>query len=245
MVAQGSSSLLTLRHEMDLFDPSVALAHVLAEEPLHQPVPPFLVSISARRFDPLAEALCLDYGVRDDVVVSRPAPSGRLLVNAEKLFHKTCANFRTRRASLGAVDHNAGRFADQLVMEGGVAATAVHYGLIPPPVIDPAYLQELDDVAQNLLWYGHDPERCRWGLNVPMGAPPAQGGGIWTLGFALVSGYCNQKQFPVKDLCRVSTNDVIRDWMGGDFALAPEGPPRQKRPFVPHWTIGAPRTAHA
>ena len=120
-------------------------------------------------------------------------------------------------------------------MEGAVLATACYYGLRPKPDLTPDYVQELGDAAKRLLWYGEDTEhRRRW----------ADGRALRHLGFALIGGYCNSTGFPVKKLHEVSTIDVVRDWMGDAFDLAPQGPVRKQQSSVPHWTV-APETAEA
>lgn len=164
----------------------------------------------------------------------RSVDSAEILVNAKSMLRDTCWGFRQKRIATEGVDHNPKRFADQLVMEGAVLATACYYGLRPKPDLTPAYVQELGDAAKSLLWYGEDTEnRRRW----------ADGRALRHLGFALIGGYCNTSDFSVKNSRSFDHRGYPR-LAGVPFDLAPQGPVRHKKSSVPHWTV-APETAEA
>ncbi|MDD3183275.1 MAG: hypothetical protein PHD48_10810 [Alphaproteobacteria bacterium] len=237
----------TLSGRMDSSPPPAG--RVLAPvEPLRRPSPLF-VSMPVIDFESLCTELCFrgsgDADVSPLTAFCRSVKSDVILVNRKKMFRDICWSFRAKRADQDGVDHDPERLADHFVMEGAVATTAYYHGLCGKPDVDSAYLQELGDEAKRLLWRGEDAEhRRRWLLDASAGGGvvslSAQNSASWALGFALISGYCNHTEFPVRRLHEVSTIEVIRDWMAGDFELAPDGPVRQKRPAtVPHWTVSA------
>lgn len=230
------SSLSTHTDRMGSLQPSVGLVPV-SSDPSRQNASSKLVLLPVRDFEHLCRELCL--GQDPDAETSfltqfcRSVDSNEILVNAKSMLRDVCWGVRQKRVTSESVDHNPQRFADRLVMEGVVLATACYYGLRPRPDLHPAYVQELGDAAKSLLWRGEDTDkRRRW----------ADGRALRHLGFALIGGYCNKTGFPVKKLHEVSTIEVVRDWMAGSFDLAPEGPVRKQTSSVPHWTI-APETA--